>query len=85
MTPLVEMYTSPLCGSCHAAKRLLVRKHVAFAEEDVSRHASLRGAMVKRARARSVPWVFVGDAHVGGCDDLYALDCLGRLDPRLAG
>jgi glutaredoxin 3 len=82
----VEIYTTPLCGYCHAAKRLLTQKGVAFTEIDVSRDAALRNAMVARAGGRrTVPQIFVGDTHVGGCDDLYALDGAGRLDPLLAG
>lgn len=82
----VEIYTTPLCGYCHAAKRLLTQKGVAFTEIDVSRDAALRSAMVARAGGRrTVPQIFVGDTHVGGCDDLYALDGAGRLDPLLAG
>jgi glutaredoxin 3 len=82
----VEIYTTPLCGYCHAAKRLLTQKGVAFTEFDVSRDPALRSAMVSRAGGRrTVPQIFVGDTHVGGCDDLYALDGAGRLDPLLAG
>ena len=84
--PAVEIYTTPLCGFCHAAKRLLTQKRVAFTEIDVSRDAALRDKMVARANGRrSVPQIFIGGAHVGGCDDLYALDSAGRLDPMLAG
>lgn len=82
----VEIYTTPLCGYCHAAKRLLTQKGVAFAEIDVSRDPDLRAAMVQRAGGRrTVPQIFVGDTHVGGCDDLYALDGAGKLDPLLEG
>ncbi|MGQ0565065.1 MAG: glutaredoxin 3 [Gemmobacter sp.] len=84
--PTVEIYTTPLCGFCHAAKRLLAQKGAAFAETDVSRNADLRRAMVQRAGGRqTVPQIFIGGVHVGGCDDLYALDRAGRLDPMLAG
>ena len=82
----VEIYTTPLCGYCHAAKRLLTQKGVAFAEIDVSRDPDLRAAMVQRAGGRrTVPQIFVGETHVGGCDDLYALDGVGKLDPLLEG
>lgn len=82
----VEIYTTPLCGYCHAAKRLLTRKGVAFAEIDVSRDPALRSAMVQRAGGRrTVPQIFVGGTHVGGCDDLHALEDAGRLDPLLRG
>jgi glutaredoxin 3 len=81
----VEIYTTPICPYCHAAKRLLQKKGVAFAEIDVSRDPALREAMVQRAKGRrTVPQIFVGEVHVGGCDDLYALDSAGKLDPLLA-
>jgi glutaredoxin 3 len=84
--PTVEIYTTPLCGFCHAAKRLLTRKGVAFSEIDVSRDATLRNAMIARAGGkRTVPQIFIGTTHVGGCDDLHDLDHAGRLDPMLAG
>ena len=82
----VEIYTTPLCGYCHAAKRLLTQKGVAFSEIDVSRDPALRSAMVQRAAGRrTVPQIFVGDTHVGGCDDLYALEGAGKLDALLQG
>jgi glutaredoxin 3 len=82
----VEIYTTPLCGYCHAAKRLLTQKGAAFTEIDVSRDGDLRAAMMKRSDGgRSVPQIFIGDSHVGGCDDLYALDQAGKLDALLAG
>ena len=81
----VEIYTTPTCGYCHAAKRLLTKKGVAFDEIDVSRSPDLRSAMVTRAGGRrTVPQIFIGEAHVGGCDDLYELDSSGKLDPLLA-
>ena len=81
----VEIYTTPTCGFCHAAKRLLTQKGVGFAEIDVSRDAAQRQAMMKRANGRhTVPQIFVGGKHLGGCDDLYALDRAGKLDPMLA-
>ena len=81
----VEIYTSPLCGYCHAAKRLLTQKGVAFTEFDVSRDNGLRATMMQRSNGgRTVPQIFVGETHVGGCDDLYALDDAGKLDPLLA-
>ena len=80
----VEIYTSPLCGFCHAAKRLLKDKGVSFTEIDVAREPDRRAEMVQRANGgRTVPQIFVGDIHVGGCDDLYALDRAGKLDPLL--
>ena len=82
----VEIYTTSTCGYCRAAKALLTRKNVAFKEIDVSAGGELRKAMVQRARGRTtVPQIFINDTHVGGCDDLYALDHQGALDPLLAG
>ncbi len=82
----VEIYTTPLCGYCLAAKALLTRKGVAFREIDVSRDAALRQAMAERAGGRrTVPQVFIGGRHVGGSDDLHALDRAGLLDSLLAG
>lgn len=82
----VEIYTTPLCGYCHAAKRLLTQKGAAFTEIDVSRDPDLRAVMTRRSNGgRTVPQIFVGGTHVGGCDDLYTLDRDGKLDPLLAG
>ncbi len=81
----IEIYTSPLCGYCHAAKRLLSQKGVSFAEIDVSRDPSKRQEMMSRANGRhTVPQIFVGETHVGGYDDLSALERSGKLDPLLA-
>ena len=81
----VEIYTSPLCGYCHAAKRLLTAKGVSFAEIDVSRDPGKRQEMMVRANGRhTVPQIFVGETHVGGYDDLSALERAGKLDPLLA-
>ena len=81
----VEIYTSPLCGFCHAAKRLLNSKGVAFSEVDIARDPGRRAEMIQRANGgRTVPQIFVGDDHVGGCDELYALDRAGKLDSLLA-
>ena len=82
----VEIYTTPICPYCHAAKRLLDRKGVTYSEIDVSRDPALRAAMMQRAGGRrTVPQIFIGGTHVGGSDDLHALDHGGRLDPMLAG
>ncbi len=81
----VEIYTTPICPYCHAAKRLLQKKGVTYSEIDVSRDPALRAAMTQRAMGRrTVPQIFVGETHVGGCDDLYALEDAGKLDPLLA-
>ena len=83
--PQVEIYTSPLCGFCHAAKRLLKKKGVSFSEIDVFRNPDRKPEMIQRANGgRTVPQIFIDDAHVGGCDDLYALERSGDLDPLLA-
>lgn len=82
----IEIYTSPLCGFCHSAKRLLTAKGASFTEIDVSRTPERRAEMMKRAQGRhTVPQIFIGDTHVGGCDELYALDRAGKLDPLLNG
>ncbi|RVT82055.1 glutaredoxin 3 [Rhodobacteraceae bacterium CCMM004] len=82
----VELYTSPLCGYCHAAKRLLDAKGAAYAETDVSGDPEMRQEMMRRAGGRhTVPQIFIDDTHIGGFDDLSALDRAGKLDPLLAG
>jgi glutaredoxin 3 len=82
----VEIYSSPLCGFCHAAKRLLASKNVDFTEIDVLAEPRRKSEMVDRAGGRrTVPQIFVGPTHVGGCDELYALERAGKLDPMLQG
>ncbi len=81
----VTLYTSPLCGFCHAAKRMLSTKGVSFAEIDVAADPSKRQEMMKRSGGgHTVPQIFVGDIHVGGYDDMAALERTGKLDPLLA-
>lgn len=81
----VEIYTSPLCGFCHAAKRLLNQKGVEYTEIDVLQEPARKLEMIERASGRrTVPQIFVGETHVGGCDDLFALEQDGKLDPLLA-
>lgn len=81
----VEIFTTPWCPYCLAAKRLLSRKGVQFEETDVSGDMKLRQEMMRRAGGRhTVPQIFVGGQHVGGSDDLHALDRAGKLDPLLA-
>lgn len=83
--PNVELYTTPSCPYCHAAKDLLRRKGVKFNEINVMGDPAKRQEMVARAGGRmTVPQIFIGQTHVGGCDDLYDLDHEGRLDPLLA-
>lgn len=86
MSVAVEIYTRPGCGYCSAAKSLLTRKQVAFREFDVAINPDWRRDMVQRASGGSTyPQIFIGGQHVGGCDDLYALDREGKLDGLLAG
>ncbi len=81
----VEIYTTPFCGYCAMAKRLLDHKSVAYREIDVSADPDLRATMVQRANGRrTVPQIFIGATHVGGSDDLHALDHSGKLDAMLA-
>ena len=81
----VEIYTSPLCGFCHAAKRLLSQKGIEFSEVDVLANPARKPEMIQRAGgSRTVPQIFIGDSHVGGCDDLHALERAGKLDALLA-
>ena len=84
--PAVTIYTSQWCGFCHAAKRLLRSHDVSFHEVDVDGDPARRSEMTRRAGGRrTVPQIFIGETHVGGCDDLYALDRAGRLASMLAG
>ncbi len=80
----VTIYTSMMCGYCTAAKQLLASKNVAFDEVDVSYDPDGRRAMSERAGGRrTVPQIFIGEAHVGGCNELYALEKAGELDHLL--
>ncbi|QPM91441.1 glutaredoxin 3 [Pseudooceanicola algae] len=82
----IEIYTTRFCGFCHAAKRLLDERGLAYSEIDVTGDSEGRAAMTQRAAGRtSVPQIFVGTTHVGGCDDLYALDSSGKLDSLISG
>jgi len=82
----VTIYTRIACGYCAAAKRLLERKGVAYTEHDASFSPELRSEMIARAHGRSTfPQIFVGDVHVGGSDELHALEHAGKLDALLAG
>lgn len=83
--PKVEIYTGMMCGYCMRALRLLESKKIAYKEIDVSLNSKLRAEMRQRAGGRSsVPQIFIDGNHVGGCDDLYALEASGRLDDMLA-
>jgi glutaredoxin 3 len=80
----IEIYTTRLCGYCRAAKALLSRKGVAFSEIDVTGDHEGRSRMIARANgSTTVPQIFIGTTHVGGCDELYDLERAGRLDPLL--
>lgn len=82
----VEIYTTPFCPYCVAAKRLLAKKGVSFEETDVSRGSGLRQKMTVRAGGRrTVPQIFIGGKHVGGSDELHDLDHARKLDAMLAG
>jgi len=82
--PDVTIYTTPLCPYCQMAKGLLRRKNATFTEIDVSGDPALRQAMTARANGRrTVPQIFINATHVGGCDDLHALEAAGKLDPLL--
>ena len=82
----VEIYTTMWCGYCSRAKRLLAEHGVAFREIDVSAEPERRPEMMARAGGRStVPQIFINGSHVGGCDELHALDAAGKLTPLLAG
>lgn len=83
--PAVEIYTTPFCSFCYAAKDLLSRKGVSFTEIDVSGDSTSRATMTQRSNGGlTVPQIFIGAHHVGGCDDLYALEGAGKLDALLA-
>ena len=85
MSATIEIYTTSLCGYCFAAKRLLNGKNAGFTEIDVGRQPNLRSEMMSRANGRhTVPQIFINGKHIGGFDDLYALDRSGKLDPMLA-
>lgn len=80
----VTIYTKSWCPYCHSALDLLKKKGVTYEQIDVSAGGEAQAAMAVRANGRSsVPQIFVGSTHVGGCDDLYALDSAGKLDPLL--
>jgi glutaredoxin 3 len=82
----VEIYTTRWCPYCHMAKALLKKKGVQFTEIDLSGYRERRGEMIQRANGRTtVPQIFIGPVHVGGSDDLHALERAGKLDALLAG
>ncbi len=79
----VTIYTRMMCGFCSAAKRLLDAKGVKYTEHDASFSPELRSEMTARSGRTTFPQIFVGDVHVGGCDDLHALEAAGKLDALL--
>ena len=81
--PGIVMYATGWCPYCSAARDLLRSKGVAFEEIDVDAHPGARAEMMKRSGRRTVPQIFIGETHVGGCDDLMELDASGGLDPLL--
>ena len=83
MTAQVVIYTTGFCGYCSRARKLLEQKGVAFEEIRTDGDAARKAEMIQRSGRRTVPQIFVGDHHVGGCDDLYALDRAGGLDALL--
>lgn len=86
MTVPVRMYTTAVCPYCVRAKQLLKARGVADIEEiRVDLQPELREEMMEKTQRRTVPQIYIGDTHVGGCDDLYALDAAGKLAPLLAG
>jgi glutaredoxin 3 len=84
--PEVVMYLTPWCPYCARARALLESKRVPVQEIDIEAEPERRAEMIERSSGRrTVPQIFIGDRHVGGCDDLHALDSAGQLDPLLTG
>ncbi len=83
--PKITIYTTPICPYCVRAKHLLKKKGAAFEEIDVFMDRDKRDEMETRSGRYTVPQIFIGDRHVGGCDELYALEGQGGLDPLLEG
>ncbi len=80
----IEIYTTPFCGYCARAKGLLDRKGAAYEEMDVMMDDQKRTEMRERSRRTTVPQIFINGQHIGGSDELAALDQAGKLDPLLA-
>ena len=81
---LVTVYSTRVCPYCVRAKALLDRKQVPYTDVMVDQDPAKLAEMMQKSGRRTVPQIFVGDHHVGGCDELYALDRAGGLDPLLA-
>lgn len=80
----IVIYSSAWCPFCVRAKMLLDSKNLSYTELDVDQQPELRREMMERSQRHTVPQIFIGDHHVGGCDDLFALERAGELDPLLA-
>ncbi|GAA6151725.1 glutaredoxin 3 [Pseudoteredinibacter isoporae] len=83
MTDII-IYSSDFCPFCHRAKALLSSKGVDYTELKVDGNPELRAEMMRKAQQRTVPQIWIGQRHIGGCDDLYTLERAGQLDPLLA-
>lgn len=81
----ITVYTRQFCGYCASAKALLDKKGVSYVEYDATGKPELREEMIAKSGRNTFPQIFIGGQHVGGCDDLHALDRAGKLDPLLAG
>ena len=85
MTARVLMYITAACPFCRSAERLLLEKGVRIEKVRVDLEPARRAEMVQKSGRRTVPQIWIGERHIGGCDDLYALECEGKLDPLLEG
>jgi len=85
MAAKVVMYATAWCPYCYLARKLLESKQADIEIIDVDRDSALRQQMMARSGRHTVPQIFIGDEHIGGCNDLYALNAKGGLDPRLTG
>jgi glutaredoxin 3 len=83
--PAVTLYVSDWCPYCQRAKGLLTQKNIAFSEINVEEDVKFRDEMIARSNRRTVPQIFLGDRHIGGCEDLYALNDSGELDRLIQG
>ena len=83
--PAVTLYVTGWCPFCQRAKQLLTQKSLVFDEINVDDDAKFREEMMARSGRRTVPQIFIGDKHIGGCDDLFALDGSGELDRLIQG
>ncbi|HMD27944.1 MAG TPA: glutaredoxin 3 [Steroidobacteraceae bacterium] len=83
--PAVTLYVSDWCPYCQRAKGLLTQKNIVFSEINVEEDVKFRDEMIARSNRRTVPQIFLGDKHIGGCEDLYALNDSGELDRLIQG